>query len=158
MPYRLLVVLVLSSLVIWGAGPLPFWAVMGVVAGVGWLVFHAPSLLPKFEEPSPNEGKVVSLDAYRKQREHERKVQEQGSGLRLVYESPVLHEADLTASLLEHHGIAVHVFNRHNASILIHPMGEMMVKVMVSQADWPRARRLIEDQSSRMPPEDFSTA
>jgi hypothetical protein len=102
------------------------------------------------------DGKVVSLDAFRKQRERERRAQEEGSGLREVFASPVLHEADLTASLLQHHGIAVHVFNRHNASML--PMGEMLVQVMVSQADWARAQRLLESQPSGMPPEDSSTA
>jgi hypothetical protein len=129
---------------------------MVVVCAVGWLVFQGPRLWSTLEEPAHTDGKVVSLDAFRKQRERERRAQDDGSGLRQVFASPVLHEADLTASLLQHHGIAVHVFNRHNASML--PMGEMLVKVMVSQADWPHAQRLLENQPSGMPPEDFSTA
>jgi hypothetical protein len=111
---------------------------MVVVCAVGWLVFQGPRLWSAVEEPVNADGKVVSLDAFRKQRERERRAQEEGSGLREVFASPVLHEADLTASLL--------------------PMGEMLVQVMVSQADWARAQRLLESQPSGMPPEDSSTA
>ena len=156
MPYHLLTVLVLSTLLSWGAGPLSLGATMVVVCAVGWLVFQGPRLWSAVEEPVNADGKVVSLEAFRKQRERERRAQEEGSGLREVFASPVLHEADLTASLLQHHGIAVHVFNRHNASML--PMGEMLVQVMVSQADWARAQRLLESKPSGMPPEDSSTA
>lgn len=153
---RLLATLVVSTLLLWGAGPLPLWGAVVVVASVGWLVFQGPRLWLTLEEPTSTDGKVVSLDAFRKRKERERKAQDESTGLREVFASPVLHEADLTASLLEHHGIAVHVFNRHNASML--PMGEMPVRVMVSQVDWPRAQRLLENQPSGFPPEDSSTA
>ena len=65
----------------------------------------------------------------------------------------------LIVALLQHNGITAHLFNRNNASILIHPMGEMKAKVMVAQTDGNRALRIIENANPHPDsPEDSSTA
>jgi hypothetical protein len=119
-------------------------------------------ILNSFSKKDPEnlvvpEGKVVSMAEYRKQRGRQ-ETESNRSLLQNVYESQYLHEAELIASLLESEGIPTHVFNRHNASILIHPMGEMRVKVLVPTVDNEVAQVLIEQYQDSISPEDTSIA
>ena len=111
----------------------------------------------ELEEPRPlEEGNVVYLDEYRRRKTPPPAVSSEGTGLVQVYESQFLHEADLTASYLEYHGVRTHVFNRHNASILIHPLGEMTVRVLVHEDDAEQALRLLSRRNQT--PEGSFTA
>ena len=103
------------------------------------------------------ESNVVSLDKYRRHRQM-LAYEENRSGLQNVFESQYLHEAEWMASMLETYGIPTHVFNRHNASILIHPMGEMQVKVLVPKDETEHAKALIEQFQNSIIPEDSSIA
>ena len=60
--------------------------------------------------------------------------------------------------MLEYEGISVHVLNRNNGSILIHPIAEMHFKVLVPLMDAEAARMLIEEDWEFASPEDSSIA
>ena len=102
------------------------------------------------------EGEVVSLAGYRRQRGR-RETGERRSELQNIYESQCLNEAECITSMLEYEGIPTHVLNRHNGSILIHPMAEMRFKVLVP-LDAEAARMLIEEDLGFASPEDSSIA
>ena len=117
-----------------------------------------PAHVQALEDP-PNsgnaEGEVVSLAGYRRQRDR-RETGERRSELQNIYESQFLHEAERIASMLEYEGIPAHVLNRHNGSILIHPMAEMRFKVLVLLIDTEVARMFIEEDWEFASPEDSS--
>ena len=60
--------------------------------------------------------------------------------------------------MLEYEGIPAHVLNRHNGSILIHPMAEMHFKDLVSVMYAEASRMLIEEDWEFASPEDSSFA
>ncbi len=104
-----------------------------------------------------NKDNVVSLDEFRRQR-HGSAFEETQARLQNVFETQYLHEAEMMASMLESEGIPTHLFNRHNASILIHPMSEMQVKVLVPHDEVEHALALIEHYRNSITPEDSSIA
>ena len=100
---------------------------------------------------------MVSPDEFRRQR-HDSAFEENQARLQNVFETQYLHEAEMMASMLESEGIPTHLFNRHNASILIHPMSEMQVKVLVPHDEVEHALALIEHYRNSITPEDSSIA
>ena len=134
----------------WQVGLTLFFAVLA-----GWILNTLAKKDPKKREVP--EGKVVSLAEYRKQRTR-KAAGENRAELQNVYESQYLHEAEMIASMLKSDGIPNHVFNRHNASILIHPMSEMRVKVLVPAMYSEAALVLIEQYQDSISPEDSSIA
>jgi hypothetical protein len=107
--------------------------------------------------PEPSESNVLSLDKFRRQRQV-LAFEKNRSGLQNIFESQYFYEAEWMASMLEAEGVTTHVFNRHNASILIHPMGEMQVKVLVPGDEMGHTKALIEDFQNSITPEDSSIA
>jgi len=112
---------------------------------------------PKNKELEAKKDNVVSLDEYRRQR-HGSAFEENQARLQNVFETQYLHEAEMMASMLESEGIPTHLFNRHNASILIHPMSEMQVKVLVPHDEVEHALALIGHHRNSITPEDSSIA
>lgn len=112
---------------------------------------------PKNKDLESNKDNVVSLDEFRRQR-HGSSFEENQARLQNVFETQYLHEAEMMASMLESEGIPTHLFNRHNASILIHPMSEMQVKVLVPHDEVEHALALIEHYRNSITPEDSSIA
>ena len=99
------------------------------------------------------EGEFVSLAGYRRQHD-QRETGERRSELQNIFESQFLHETERIASMLEYGGILAHVLNRHNGSILVHPMAEMRFKVLVPLMEAEAARMLIEEDWEFASPED----
>ncbi len=60
--------------------------------------------------------------------------------------------------MLEYEGISANILNRHNGSILIHPMTEMRFKVLVPLMDTEVAWMLIKKDWELASPEDSSIA
>ena len=112
---------------------------------------------PKIKDLESNKDNVVSLDEFRRQR-HGSAFEENQARLQNVFETQYLHEAEMMASMLESEDIPTHLFNRHNASILIHPMSEMQVKVLVPHDEVEHALALIEHYRNSITPEDSSIA
>ena len=112
---------------------------------------------PNNKDLESNKDNVVSLDEFRRQR-HGSAFEENQARLENVFETQYLHEAEMMASMLESEGISTHLFNRHNASILIHPMSEMKVKVLVPHDEVEHALALIEHYRNSITPEDSSIA
>ena len=133
------------------------WQVMLTFAAALVVTIMLQGLAPQQESLETSESNVVSLDEFRRQRQASA-FEENRTGLQNVFESQYLHEAELIASMLENEGIPTHVFNRHNASILIHPMGEMQVKVLVPRDEMENAQALIEHFRNSITPEDSSIA
>ena len=133
------------------------WQIMltfGTALVVAFMFHH---IAPSESIHDATESNVVSLDKLRRQRQvlaHE----DNRLGLQNVFESQYLHEAEWMASMLEAESILTHVLNRHNASILIHPMGEMQVKVLVPGDEIEHAKALIKHFQNSITPEDSSIA
>lgn len=160
MMFRIVAVVIVAGLLIWWGSPMEPWQMMFTIVLVSAAFLLGTGGWGKGMQTDQENEKIVSLKQYRNQREMDGAEQNEKalSGLKSVYESQYLHEAELMASLLESHGIPTHVFNRHNASILIHPMSEMRVKVLVPQVEFTHALQLIEEHQSAASPEDSSSA
>lgn len=149
---RLISVVLLSAIVTGIFSPVNQWTiyliVLGAIALVYWLDHSqlVTNLLKRTPAPSKQDAKVVSLEEYRKKKD---KVAPNGRKrterrFAIAFETTFVTEADLLASMLEQHGIETQVINRQNATILIHPMGELTVKVLVPREKYEEARALIE--------------
>ncbi len=103
-------------------------------------------------QPAYASSKVVDLQTYRQKRTQPAEEPET-LGMQVVLETTFVPQADLICALFESRGIAARVLNRHNASILVHPLGSLSVQVVVPAADVNRALRLIE-QEARHPSPD----
>ena len=123
--------------------------VVGALAGA--LTLWKPWEHNFFNSPNHLHSKVVDLNSYRQRKQHAEEPPKAAPGLQLVLETNFLPQADLVKALLEEHGIPVNLLNRHNASILVHPLGSQTVKVMVPASEHTRAMRLLEKNAPRSP-------
>ncbi len=160
MLFRVIVIVFAAGLIVWWGSPMDPWQMLFTVVFVSAAFLLGSDSSMKGMRTDQKNEKVVSLKQYRTQRAMNLAEQNGNalSGLKSVYESQFLHEAELIASLLESHGIPTHVLNRHNASILIHPMSEMRVKVLVPRVEFTQSQQLIEEYRSAASPEDSSSA
>ena len=133
------------------------WQIMLTFGTAIVTVFMLHYMAPSELLPDVPESNVVSLDKFRKQRQM-LAYEENRSELQNVFESQYLHEVELMASMLEADGIPTYVFNLHNASILIHPIDEMQIKVLVPVDETEHAKGLIEYFQKSITPEDSSIA
>lgn len=152
---KVLLLFCVASSIAWWMAPLSTLEAIGLsllLSGAWWWLLR-DSLK---EQVRPlREGNVIYFDEFKRRKSTPEPPPEQPR-LVQVFDSPLLHEADLAAAFLEHNGIPTHVLNRHNASILIHPLGEMTVRVMVHEADAALASQLLERR--RNSPEGSFTA
>lgn len=123
--------------------------VIGALAGV--LTLWKPWEHPSFVATTYPDSKVVDLNSYRQRKQQAEESPDAVPGLQVVLETNFLPQADLVKALLEEHGIPANLLNRHNASILIHPLGSQTVKVMVPASERTRAIRILEHNAPRSP-------
>ena len=123
--------------------------VVGALAGA--LTLWKPWEHNFFNSPKHLDAKVVDLNSYRQRKQQVEEPTNTTPGLQLVLETNFLPQADLVKALLEEHGIPVNLFNRHNASILVHPLGSQTVKVMVPASEYTRAMHLLEQNAPHSP-------
>lgn len=153
---RLIALTIIITLITWWLYPLDqvylYVLILGAVGIFYFLERKKFSILSSLF-PKSNE-KIVYLDEFRRQKRQKKEKEEVEDQFVVVFEAQLVIEADLVASMLESHNIATHVLNRHNASILIHPMNELTVKVLVSREDSDRALQLIQSHQETSP-QDF---
>ena len=123
--------------------------VVGALAGA--LTLWKPWEHNFFNSPNHLDAKVVDLNSYRQRKQQSEEPKNTTPGLQLVLETNFLPQADLVKALLEEHGIPVNLINRHNASILVHPLGSQTVKVLVPASEHTRALRLLEQNAPHSP-------
>jgi len=123
--------------------------VVGALAGA--LTLWKPWEYNFFNSPNHLDAKVVDLNSYRQRKQQAEEPTNNTPGLQLVLETNFLPQADLVKALLEEHGIPVNLLNRHNASILVHPLGSQTVKVLVPASEHTRAMRLLEQNAPHSP-------
>ena len=123
--------------------------VVGALAGA--LTLWKPWEYNFFSSPNHLDAKVVDLNSYRQRKQQAEEPTNTTPGLQLVLETNFLPQADLVKALLEEHGIPVNLLNRHNASILVHPLGSQTVKVLVPASEHTRAMRLLEQNAPHSP-------
>ena len=123
--------------------------VVGALAGA--LTLWKPWEHTLFNSHNHPDSKVVDLNSYRQRKQQVEEPPNVVPGLQLVLETNFLPQADLVKALLEEHGIPVNLLNRHNASILVHPLGSQTVKVMVPASEHTRAIRLLEQNAPHSP-------
>ena len=123
--------------------------VVGALAGA--LTLWKPWEHNFFNSPNHLDAKVVDLNSYRQRKQRAEEPTNTTPGLQLVLETNFLPQADLVKALLEEHGIPVNLINRHNASILVHPLGSQTVKVLVPASEHTRALRLLEQNAPHSP-------
>ena len=123
--------------------------VVGALAGA--LTLWKPWEHTFFNSHNHPDSKVVDLNSYRQRKQKAEESPNVVPGLQLVLETNFLPQADLVKALLEEHGIPVNLLNRHNASILVHPLGSQTVKVMVPASEHTRAIRLLEQNAPHSP-------
>lgn len=123
--------------------------VVGALAGA--LTLWKPWEHNFFNSPNHLDAKVVDLNSYRQRKQQVEEPTNTTPGLQLVLETNFLPQADLVKALLEEHGIPVNLLNRHNASILVHPLGSQTVKVLVPASEHTRAMRLLEQNAPHSP-------
>ena len=123
--------------------------VVGALAGA--LTLWKPWEHNFFNSPNHLDAKVVDLNSYRQRKQQAEEPTKTTLGLQLVLETNFLPQADLVKALLEEHGIPVNLLNRHNASILVHPLGSQTVKVLVPASEHTRAMRLLEQNAPHSP-------
>tara|TARA_B100000513_G_scaffold86203_1_gene35784 strand:- start:110 stop:688 length:579 start_codon:yes stop_codon:yes gene_type:complete len=123
--------------------------VVGALAGA--LTLWKPWEHNFFNSPNHLDSKVVDLNSYRQRKQQAEEPPSAAPGLQLVLETNFLPQADLVKALLEEHGIPVNLLNRHNASILVHPLGSQTVKVLVPASEHTRALRLLEQNAPHSP-------
>jgi len=123
--------------------------VVGALAGA--LTLWKPWEHTFFNSHNHPDSKVVDLNSYRQRKQQAEEPPNVVPGLQLVLETNFLPQADLVKALLEEHGIPVNLLNRHNASILVHPLGSQTVKVMVPASEHTRAIRLLEQNAPHSP-------
>ena len=123
--------------------------VVGALAGA--LTLWKPWEHNFFNSPNHLDAKVVDLNSYRQRKQQAEEPINTTPGLQLVLETNFLPQADLVKALLEEHGITVNLLNRHNASILVHPLGSQTVKVLVPASEHTRALRLLEKNAPHSP-------
>ena len=123
--------------------------VVGALAGA--LTLWKPWEHTFFNSHNHPDSKVVDLNSYRQRKQRVEEPPHVVPGLQLVLETNFLPQADLVKALLEEHGIPVNLLNRHNASILVHPLGSQTVKVMVPASEHTRAIRLLEQNAPHSP-------
>ena len=123
--------------------------VVGALAGA--LTLWKPWEYTFFNSHNHPDSKVVDLNSYRQRKQQAEEPPNVVPGLQLVLETNFLPQADLVKALLEEHGIPVNLLNRHNASILVHPLGSQTVKVMVPASEHTRAIRLLEQNAPHSP-------
>ena len=123
--------------------------VVGALAGA--LTLWKPWEYNFFNSPNHLDAKVVDLNSYRQRKQQAEEPTNTTPGLQLVLETNFLPQADLVKALLEEHGIPVNLLNRHNASILVHPLGSQTVKVLVPASEHTRAMRLLEQNAPHSP-------
>ena len=123
--------------------------VVGALAGA--LTLWKPWEHTFFNSHNHSDSKVVDLNSYRQRKQQAEESPNVVPGLQLVLETNFLPQADLVKALLEEHGIPVNLLNRHNASILVHPLGSQTVKVMVPASEHTRAIRLLEQNAPHSP-------
>lgn len=123
--------------------------VVGALAGA--LTLWKPWEHNFFNSPNHLDAKVVDLNSYRQRKQQAEEPTNTTPGLQLVLETNFLPQADLVKALLEEHGIPVNLLNRHNASILVHPLGSQTVKVLVPASEHTRALRLLEQNAPHSP-------
>ena len=123
--------------------------VVGALAGA--LTLWKPWEHNFFNSPNHLDAKVVDLNSYRQRKQQAEEPTNTTPSLQLVLETNFLPQADLVKALLEEHGIPVNLLNRHNASILVHPLGSQTVKVLVPASEHTRAMRLLEQNAPHSP-------
>ena len=123
--------------------------VVGALAGA--VTLWKPWEHTFFNLHNHSDSKVVDLNSYRQRKQQAEESPNVVPGLQLVLETNFLPQADLVKALLEEHGIPVNLLNRHNASILVHPLGSQTVKVMVPASEHTRAIRLLEQNAPHSP-------
>ena len=123
--------------------------VVGALAGA--LTLWKPWEYNFFNSPNHLDAKVVDLNSYRQRKQQAEEPTNTTPGLQLVLETNFLPQADLVKALLEEHGIPVNLLNRHNASILVHPLGSQTVKVLVPASEHTSAMRLLEQNAPHSP-------
>ena len=123
--------------------------VVGALAGA--LTLWKPWEYNFFNSPNHLDAKVVDLNSYRQRKQQAEEPTNNTPGLQLVLETNFLPQADLVKAFLEEHGIPVNLLNRHNASILVHPLGSQTVKVLVPASEHTRAMRLLEQNTPHSP-------
>ena len=139
-----------STLVVWWLSPIEQIYVYWVIGGIGTSMYYLSKV--RISHPLSTSvakaNNVIDLDAFRRRKQEEAKRHLQSSKVQWVsiFEAPYVIEADLVASMLESHGIATQILNRHLVSILIHPINELTVKILVPTEEAPRAIRLIQQQ------------
>ena len=123
--------------------------VVGALAGA--LTLWKPWEHNFFNSPNHLDSQVVDLNSYRQRKQQAEEPTNTTPGLQLVLETNFLPQADLVKAFLEEHGITVNLLNRHNASILVHPLGSQTVKVLVPASEHTRAMRLLEQNAPLSP-------
>ena len=123
--------------------------VVGALAGA--LTLWKPWEHNFFNSPNHLDAKVVDLNSYRQRKQQAEEPTNTTPGLQLVLETNFLPQADLVKAFLEEHGIPVNLLNRHNASILVHPLGSQTVKVLVPASEHTRALRILEQNAPHSP-------
>ena len=123
--------------------------VVGALAGA--LTLWKPWEHNFFNSPNHLHSKVIDLNSYRQRKQQAEEPPSTAPGLQLVLETNFLPQADLVKAFLEEHGIPVNLLNRHNASILVHPLGSQTVKVLVPASEHTRAMRLLEQNAPHSP-------
>ncbi len=153
---KVLLLFCVASGIAWWVAPLSSFeaVVLTLLLSGAWWWLLRDSL--KIEIRPLREGNIIYFDEFKRRRNTPPEPPPEQPRLVQVFDSSLLHEADLAAAFLEHNGIPTHVLNRHNASILIHPLGEMTVRVMVHEADAELATRLLDRR--RNSPEGSFTA
>ena len=123
--------------------------VVGALAGA--LTLWRPWEKSFFTKSTHPSSKVVDLNSYRQRKQQTEDFPNLVPSLQLVLETNFLPQADLVKALLEEHGITVSLLNRHNASILVHPLGSQTVKVMVPASEYTHAMHLLKQFAPHSP-------
>lgn len=160
MKIRLTVILFFPTFLVWMSPTLEIWQIYLLVGLMGLVAFGAfPQQTAINEKIYDDNEKIVSLHAFKKFKQDEIKnTIDPDSKLETIFESQFVYEADMMAAMLNQHGLQAHVFNRNSASILVHPLGDMKVKVLVSHHQKVQALDLIAKYQSDSFPEDTSIA
>ena len=161
---RVLVLVSISTVIVWFLSPVKLSYVYGIVLAIGVLLYHFETngdFFKIFTNTTKRDNKkIVSLDEFRRKKSKQNKNlnKNQSEQWVPVYESPVIIEVDLIVAMLENQGVSTYILNRQNASIL--PINELTVKILVAKEDEHRALRFIQKHqhySSNGPPSKPTT-
>ncbi|MBF0237212.1 MAG: DUF2007 domain-containing protein [SAR324 cluster bacterium] len=144
--------IIISSVLIWGINPQSQWVVYGILILAGALVikFTEYSQKPRPQRPQ-NTAEVISLDEYRKKKQEARNNSTFPAWVPVLASTSVI-EAELVSGFLETEGIETRILNKQQASILIHPVDALEIKVLVKPSDERKAKDLIKNRQDQNVP------